>query len=231
MEMLRRPSTAAFGIPTDLSAEVVGGVTAAPQPAGAMATSTIETRLPIATSSTNSYQEEGSGRLSQRVALIDPKPLTRQSIRDLLTEAVPEYAIVAVSTCEELLEIDERQFGRPNIIVVYIRNVRLTSPCVQSALELLRVRLPEASTVVLADRDDVGEVNRALAHSVRGYIPTSVEWEVAVAALRLVSLAMRVAPLFRRMRYARDPQSRMTNRKVNGRGDRTDWTSRRASFR
>src|SRR6267378_6434283 len=51
-------------------------------------------------------------------------------------------------TCEGLLEIDERQFGRPNIIVVYIRNVGLTSPWVQSALELLRVRLPEASTVV-----------------------------------------------------------------------------------
>ena len=74
------------------------------------------------------------GRLSQRVALIDPKPLTRQSVRDLVTEAVPEYAIVAVSTCEELLEIDERQFSRPNIIVVYIRNLGLTNPRVQSAL-------------------------------------------------------------------------------------------------
>ena len=59
--------------------------------------------------------------------------VTRQSIRDLLTEAAPEYAIVAVSRCEELLEIDERQFGRPNIIVVYIRNVGLTSPSIGSA--------------------------------------------------------------------------------------------------
>ena len=59
--------------------------------------------------------------------------VTRQSIRDLLTEAAPEYAIVAVSTCEELLEIDERQFSRPNIIVVYIRNVGLTSPSIGSA--------------------------------------------------------------------------------------------------
>ena len=103
MEMLRRPSTAEFGIPTDPSPEVVDGVTAAPQPAGAMATSTIETRLPIATSSTNSYQEEGSGRLSQRVALIDPKPLTRRSIADLLAKAFPEAAMVTASTGEELL--------------------------------------------------------------------------------------------------------------------------------
>jgi DNA-binding NarL/FixJ family response regulator len=121
------------------------------------------------------------------IALIDPKPLTRQSIRDVLTEAFPEYAIVAVSTCEKLLEIDERPFGKLDLVVVYIRNERLTNTWVQSALELLRVRLPGASTAVLADRDDVDEVNRALALGVRGYIPTSVEWEVAVAALRLIS--------------------------------------------
>ena len=35
MEMLRRPSAAALGIPTDLSAEAVDVVTAASQPTGA----------------------------------------------------------------------------------------------------------------------------------------------------------------------------------------------------
>ena len=121
------------------------------------------------------------------MALIDPKPLTRQSIRDVLTEAFTESALVAVSTCEELLEMDEERIGKLNLVVVYIRNEGLTTPWIQRALELLRVRLPEASTVVLADRNDVAEVNRALAYGVRGYIPTSVEWEVAVAALRLIS--------------------------------------------
>jgi len=186
MAMLQGPSTAALGIPANPSVEGVD-VVAVAQPGGAETTSTTGSHLPIATSSTNRHKEGGSGRSSQRVALIDPKPLTRQSIQDLLTEAVPEYAMVAVSTCEELFEIDERQFGRPNIIVVYIRNVGLTSPWVKRALGLLRVRLPEASTVVLADSDEVAEVNRALTHGVRGYIPTSVEWEVAVAALRLIS--------------------------------------------
>ena len=187
MEMLRRPSAAVLGIPTDLSAEGVGVVTAAPQPAGAVTTSTAGSRLPLATSSSNSDNEAGSGRLSQRVALIDPKPLTRRSIGDLLAEAFPECALVTASTCEELLEIDERRIGRPNLVVVYIRSVGLTSTWVQSALELLRVRLPEASTVVLSDRDDVAEVNRALTHGVRGYIPTSVGCEIAVAALKLIS--------------------------------------------
>jgi len=71
--------------------------------------------------------------------------LTCQSIRDVLTETFPESAMVAVSTCEELLEIDERQIGKLNLVVIYIRNEGLTNTWVQSALELLRVRLPEAS--------------------------------------------------------------------------------------
>src|SRR5580693_9362398 len=187
MELLGRPSAAALDIPTDLPAETGDVVTAAPQSAGAVTTSTAGSRLPLATSSSNSDNEEGSGRLSQRVALIDPKPLTRRSIGDLLAKGFPECGMVAASTCEELLEIDEIRIGRPNLVVVYIRNLGLTSTYVQSALELLRVRLPEASTVVLSDRDDVAEVNRALAHGVRGYIPTSVECGVAVAALRLIS--------------------------------------------
>jgi DNA-binding NarL/FixJ family response regulator len=131
--------------------------------------------------------EDAVLRLPISIALIDPKPLTRQSMRDVLTEAFPESAMVAVSTCEELLEIDGRQIGKLNLVVIYIRNEGLTNTWVQSALELLRVRLPEASAVVLSDRDGVDEVNRALTHGVRGYIPTSVECEIAVAALRLIS--------------------------------------------
>jgi hypothetical protein len=53
--------------------------------------------------------------------------------------------MVAASTCEELLETEG--IGRPNLVVTYIRNEGLTNTWVQSALELLRVRLPEASAV------------------------------------------------------------------------------------
>ena len=128
--------------------------------------------------------EHADEKLRPSVALIDPKALTRGPIGELLAKAFPEYPLVAASTCEELLETEG--IGRPNLVVVYIRSAGLTNTWVQSALELLRVRLPEASAVVLSDRDDVEEVNRALTQGVRGYIPTSVECEVAVAALRLI---------------------------------------------
>jgi DNA-binding NarL/FixJ family response regulator len=228
MEMLRRPSTAALVAPTDLSAEAVDVVTTAAQPAGAKTTGSTGSRLPIATSSSNSHKEEGSGRSSQRVALIDPKPLTRRSIGDLLAKAFPESAMVAASTCEELLEIDERWIGRPNLVVVYIRSVGVTSTYVQSALELLRVRLPEASTVVLADSDEVAEVNRALTHGVRGYIPTSVEWDVAVAALMLISAGGIFVPADALRSTAEKPNDQPEGGR-QGRSDGLDLTPRELS--
>jgi DNA-binding NarL/FixJ family response regulator len=132
-------------------------------------------------------------KLRPSVALIDPKALTRDPIGELLAEAFPEYALVTASTCEELLETEG--IGRPNLVVVYIRSEGLTNTWVQSALELLRVRFPETSAVVLSDRDDVEEVNRALTHGARGYIPTSAECEIVVAALRLIGAGGTFVPV------------------------------------
>jgi DNA-binding NarL/FixJ family response regulator len=172
--------------------------------------------------------EDAPTRLPISMALIDPKPLTRQSIGDLLAEAFPEYAMVAVSTCDELLEIDGRRIGKLNLAVVYNRDRRLTNTCVQSALELLRMRFPEASTVVLADSDDVDEVNRALAYGVRGYIPTSVEWEVAVAALRLVSAGGTFVPADALRSTASKPGDQPEGER-QGRSDGLDLTPRELS--
>jgi DNA-binding NarL/FixJ family response regulator len=131
--------------------------------------------------------EHANKKLCASIALVDPKPLTRRSITDMLAAAFHECVIVTAPTCEELLEIDQGKIGGPNLVVIYIRSAGLADTRVQSNLELLRVRLPETSIVVLSDREDVDEANRALTHGARGYIPTSVKREVAVAALRLIS--------------------------------------------
>jgi DNA-binding NarL/FixJ family response regulator len=140
------------------------------------------------TKSTTPACPQGRTRKKVRIStvLIDPKPLTRRSMAEMLAKAFPDYVTVAVSSCEELLEIEARPIGRPHLVIVYIRSAGLTDARVQNALELLRVRLPDAPVIVLSDRDDVDEVNNALTCGVRGYIPTSVEAEVAMAALRLI---------------------------------------------
>jgi DNA-binding NarL/FixJ family response regulator len=120
------------------------------------------------------------------IALIDPKPLTRRSIAEMLVKALPDYVTLAAANCGELLDLRGRLIGSPHLIIVYIRSARVTDSSVQEELELVRLRLPDTRVIVLSDRDDVQNVNQALTCGVRGYIPTSVEAEVAVAALRLI---------------------------------------------
>jgi DNA-binding NarL/FixJ family response regulator len=143
---------------------------------------------------------------SVSIALIDPKPLTRRSIADMLAEALPDYLTVAASSCEELLEVQGKSVVSPRLIVVYIRSAGVTDCCVQNALEFVRLRLPEAQVVVLSDRDDVEDVNEALTYGVRGYIPTSVEAEVAFAALRLIDAGGTYIPVHGRRSATAKPR-------------------------
>lgn len=172
--------------------------------------------------------EPAHKKIRVSMALIDPKPLTRRSIAEWLTKAFPEYAMVAASTGEELLESTTRRIGSPNLVLVYIRSAGLTDTCVRSELELLRVRLPDAPTVVLSDRDDIDEVNRALTHGVRGYIPTSVECEVAVAALRLISAGGIFVPADA-LRSATAKHDNYANGERRGPADELDLTPRELS--
>jgi DNA-binding NarL/FixJ family response regulator len=116
------------------------------------------------------------------LALIDPKPLTRRSILEALTKALPDYTNVAASSCEELLDMP----GKPHFVIIHTRSTKLTDTWVQNILKLVRLHLPDALVVLLSDRDDVDDVVKALSVGVRGYIPTSVRAEVAIAALRLI---------------------------------------------
>ena len=101
-------------------------------------------------------------QLPALMALIDPKQLTRQLILEMLAKALPEYAIVAVSTCEELLEMRGRPPGAPHLVIIHTRSAQLTDTWVQNTLELVRLHLTDAPVVFLSDRNDVDDVVNAL---------------------------------------------------------------------
>ena len=135
--------------------------------------------------------------------------------------------MVTASTCEELLEIEG--IGRPNLVVVYIRSARLMTPWVQKHARASAVRSPgAASAVVLSDKDDAEEVDRALTHGARGYIPTSVECEVAVAALRFISAGGTFVPA-NTLRSAAARPGDQPDVERQGRYGRTNLTPRELS--
>jgi DNA-binding NarL/FixJ family response regulator len=134
-----------------------------------------------------SRSERPRKKSSISIAVIDPKPLTRRSIAEMLAKALPDHLTVAASSCQELLEVQGKLIGSLHLIIVYIRSAGVTDSRVQDALKLVGLGLPEARVIVLSDRDDVENIDEALTCGVRGYIPTSVEAEVAFAALRLIN--------------------------------------------
>jgi len=120
------------------------------------------------------------------IVLIDPKQLTRFSILGMLAKAFPDCATVAISSCQKLLEIGKKSTGRPRPVIIHIRSAGILDSWVQNPLELVRLQMGDAPVIVLSDRDDSADILTALTRGVRGYVPTSVDVEVASAALNLV---------------------------------------------
>jgi DNA-binding NarL/FixJ family response regulator len=119
--------------------------------------------------------------------LIDPKPFTRRLIAGMLAETFPEYSVLAVASAEELLDkITRMQPNKPNFVIIYIRDAAFSDSSVQRSLDLLSQKAPAVSMIFLSDHIDPTELNNAFFHGVRGYIPTSVACDVAMAALRLI---------------------------------------------
>ena len=127
------------------------------------------------------------------IVLIDPKPLTRQSILKMLDASLPENVKLLGASCfDELLDLsstDEFLDSENRILVVlYIRNAGVADNWVQEQLRLIKSRQPTILVTMISDRDDdADDVMYALNCGVRGYIPTSAVVEVAIAALTLVT--------------------------------------------
>jgi DNA-binding NarL/FixJ family response regulator len=119
------------------------------------------------------------------VGLIDPKALTRESISETLVKALPEYATIAVSSCEELLEMRSKPRSWV-LIIIHTRSAQLRDVWIQNTLEFVRQHLAGTPVALLSDRDDVENVLEALICGVRGFISTSLEAELAIAAFRLI---------------------------------------------
>ena len=130
-----------------------------------------------------SRAKPGSQLLS--VGLIDPKALTRLSISETLAKALPEYVTIAVSSCEELLEMRSKPRSWV-LVIIHTRSAQLTDVWIQNTLEFIRRHLAGTPVALLSDRDDVENALEALKCGVRGFISTSLEAELAIAAFRLI---------------------------------------------
>jgi DNA-binding NarL/FixJ family response regulator len=126
------------------------------------------------------------------IALIDPKPLTRELLLKMLSTSLPgQVRLLGASSFEEFLQLSEAgpSLGWEadvNLLILYIRSAGVADNWVQEQLQLIRSERPEMSVIMISDRDDADDVIEALNYGIRGYIPTSIASEVAIAALTLI---------------------------------------------
>lgn len=126
------------------------------------------------------------------IALIDPKPLTRESILEMLKALLPDNAkLLGVSCSDELFNsrsMDDKFLDKKDciLVILYIRNAGVADNWVQEQFCLIKREQPMIPVIIMSDRDDADDVMYALNYGVRGYIPTSIAAEVAIAALALV---------------------------------------------
>lgn len=143
----------------------------------------ISTPLPIGTVAVEQPEES---RARPTVIVIDPRPLTRHSVSQLLERSLTDATVVAVSHLSELLSDCATNPPPLRLIVLNVGGARVRDESFLNELALLRERLPDVPVVVVADRSHIEDVAEMLRRGVRGYIPTTLHPTVAIGAVRLV---------------------------------------------
>ncbi len=147
------------------------------------------------------------------IALIDPRPLTRHSLLEMLKASLPTHVRLAgASSFDELVAAQEPSAALAaadglKLVVLYIRSAGVTDNWVQEQLHLIRAQEPELTVIMISDREDTDDVMKALRHGIRGYIPTSIATEVAIAALTLIEAGGTFVPAHALRPEAAEPRA------------------------
>jgi DNA-binding NarL/FixJ family response regulator len=117
------------------------------------------------------------------LVIIEPLTLTRTCILSILRRELPGFEIVEMATTDNL----GRTSGRDvRLVALNIGDKSIVDPSVEDDLALLTDCCPHASIALLSNRDDEATALAAMHRGVRGFFPTSITVELAVAGLRLV---------------------------------------------
>ena len=125
-----------------------------------------------------------NGSLQQPVLLIiEPLTLTRTCILSILRRELTGFEIIEMATTDGL----DCASGRDvRVVALSIGDRSILDPSVEGDLTILVDHCPNASIALLSNRDDEATALAAMHRGVRGFFPTSIPVEVAVAGLRLV---------------------------------------------
>jgi DNA-binding NarL/FixJ family response regulator len=117
------------------------------------------------------------------LVIIEHFALLRTCILAILRRELPEFEILDMATTQSLDCASARDV---RLVMLSVGDKPIDDPSVEDDLALVAEYCPNASIAILSNNDDEAAALAAMRRGVRGFIPTSLLVEVAVAGLRLV---------------------------------------------
>jgi len=129
-------------------------------------------------------EERTIGTLQSPVlVIIEHLALTRTCILNILNRVLVGFEIIELAKADDLNCMSGRNV---RLIVLGIGDKPIIDPSIEHDLALIAQSCPHAFVAVLSNRDDEATAVAAIQHGVRGFFPTSIPVELAIAGLRLV---------------------------------------------
>src|SRR5215475_4776336 len=124
----------------------------------------------------------GSQRLPV-IVIVNDQVLPRTCIVNILKRELAGFEIAEMATTSDLNGLSARDV---RLIAFNMGDAEITDPSVEDRLSLIEQLCPNAHLALLSNRDDEATATAAMQRGVRGFLPSSIPVEVAVAGLRLV---------------------------------------------
>lgn len=117
------------------------------------------------------------------IVIVNDQVLPRSCIVNILKRELAGYEIAEMATTRDLDSLSGRDV---RLIAFNMGDADITDPAVEDRLALIEELCPNAHVALLSDRDDEATAGAAMQRGIRGFLPSSIPVEVAVAGLRLV---------------------------------------------
>ena len=122
-------------------------------------------------------------RQTPLIVVVERRILMQTCLLRLLERELADFSIMGVETTSELIRAAGQDI---RLVVLHIGDRSVADADVAKDHAGIREMFPQALVVVISDRDDEATAHQAIQCGFRGFFPTSISVEVAIAGFRLV---------------------------------------------
>jgi DNA-binding NarL/FixJ family response regulator len=134
-----------------------------------------------------------NGMSQEALVIIDDEPFSQECLVYAISSAFPRRPVMGFSTVDEFSHAEETRVG---LVLLRVQSHSLSGSQITNETRGILQRCPDVPIVILSMGTKAKDVQEAVAKGVRGVIPMSTSFKVAVAALQLVMVGGTYFPRF-----------------------------------